>query len=259
MPSPTRRRKKAAMDPLDEALEAGQKEAAARQQRELQLWQSWNNSGRTPEQLDPLLDQYKPLIKRKAVEYGGGLPMVPRESIEAEITKQVIGAFQSYNPERGASLLTHVHHRIPKAKRFVVQHQNIAYIPDAKAFQIGNIQRAQSALSEDLGRDPTPEELAGHLGMPVKRLVSIQKAMVKDVPSSAFESDPFPQLGPRQQEILSLLPSVLTPEEKQVFDLIFHPTKPVTSTSAIAQRLGKNSSQVSRLKSSIIDKANQYI
>ena len=245
-------------NPLDEALEGKAKEAAVRQERELSHWHNWNNNGRQAEHLDPLLDAYKPLIQRKAVEYGAGLAMVPKPALEAEITKQVIGAFQTYNPDRGASLLTHVYNRIPKAKRFVVQHQNLAYIPEAQAYQIGKIQRAQNILNEDLGRDPTKDELANHLGMSVKRLTTIQKGMVKDIPTSTFESDPFPHLGPRHQEVLSLLPSVLSPEEKQLFDLVYHPTSPVTSTTELARRIGKNPSQVSRLKTSIIQKIDRY-
>lgn len=243
---------------LDDVLEDKSKEAQVRQVRELSHWHQWNNNGRQPDHLDPLLDAYRPLIQRKAVEYGGGLPMVPKTALEAEITKQVIGAFQSYNPDRGASLLTHVYNRIPKAKRFVVQHQNLAYIPEGKAYEIGRIQRGSANLQEDLGREPTPEELAGHLGMPVKRLTSIQTAMVKDIPSSALESDPFPKLGPRHDEVLSLLPSVLTEREKGVFDLVYHPTNPVRSTTELAKQLNLNPSKVSRLKASIIAKVDKY-
>ena len=247
-----------AHQPLDEALEEKSKEAQVRQVRELSHWHTWNNNGRQPDHLDPLLDAYKPLIQRKAVEYGGGLPMVPKTALEAEIMKHVIGAFQTYNPDRGASLLTHVYNRIPKAKRFVVQHQNLAYIPEGKAYEIGRIQRGAANLQEDLGREPTAEELSGHLGMPLKRLTSIQAAMVKDIPSSALESDPFPKLGPRHDEVLSLLPSVLTDREKKVFDLVYHPTSPVRSTTELAKELSLNPSQVSRLKAGIIAKIDKY-
>jgi len=54
--------------------------------------------------------------------------------------------------------------------------------------------------------------------------------------------------------VLSLLPSILSHDEKRVFDLIYHPTAPVISTTELAKRLNKNMSQVSRLKSSIIKK-----
>lgn len=244
--------------PIDDALLEKTKVANARQEREMEHWQAWTASGFKPVKLEPLLDSYNTLIKRKAVEFGGGLPMVPKEALEAEITKHVIGAFKTYDPNRGASLLTHVYRRMTKARRFVTQHQNVAYLPEAQAYSVGKIQRAENALTDDFGRPPTKQELADYVGMPVKKLVTIQRAAVKDIPASTLESDPFPRTGPRHQEVLSLLPQVLTPDEKQVFDLIYHPTSPVTSTTTLASRLGKNQSQVSRLKSSILSKIDRY-
>src|ERR1019366_2310108 len=151
---------------------------------------------------------------------------------------------------------THVQHRIQKAKRFMVQYQNTAYIPEPQAYQIGNITRAQDALSEDLGRTPTAQEIADHIHMPVKKLVQIQRSIRKDILGSSLETDPVPHLGPREQEVLALLPQVLTPDEKAVFDLIYATdvSKRVTSTSGIAKNVGKNPSQISRIKSSIIAK-----
>ena len=97
--------------------------------------------------------------------------------------------------------------------------------------------------------------------MPVKMVSQIRKSIRKDIPGSALETDPNPQMSSREQEVLSVLPQILTPEEKQVFDLVYHPdpTKRVVSTSAIAKKIGKNDSQVSRLKTSIIEKTKQYL
>ena len=85
--------------------------------------------------------------------------------------------------------------------------------------------------------------------------------MFRDVPGSMLETDPVPKLSPREQEVLSLLPTVLSPEEKQVFDLVYHDdlSKRVTSTTELANKLGKNPSQISRIKTSIINKTKSYI
>jgi len=246
-------------NPIDELLEEKKKTAAVRAARDLDLWSKWNESGRKPEHLEPLLDAYQPLINSKVREWTP--PLITPSAMEAEITGHVIQAFQTYNPQRGAALNTHVQHRIQKAKRYMVKYQNRAYIPESPAYQIGNLQRAHGALTDDLGRAPTAQEIAEYVGIPVRKVVQIQKSIRKDIPSSALESDPMPRFGSREQEVLSLLPSVLTPEEKQVFDLVYHPdtSKRVVSTSAIAKKIGKNASQVSRLKSSIIEKTKQYL
>lgn len=245
----------------DEVLGEKQKQAAAaRAAKDFDLWHKWHTHGRTPEHLEPLLDAYAPLIARKTQEWTGSV-LIPRSVMEGEITKHVITAFQTYDPKRGAALNTHVQHRIQKAKRFMVQHQNVTYIPEPQAYQIGNIQRAHNALSQDLGRDPTTQEIADHIGLPVRQVSRIQKSIHADIPGSSLETDPVPRLGPREQEVLALLPGILSVEEKQVFDLIYHPDpkKRMTSTSDIASKIGKNPSQVSRLKTSIIQKTKQYL
>jgi DNA-directed RNA polymerase specialized sigma subunit len=246
-------------NPVEAILEEKNAAAVGKQQKELALWEQWRKGGQQPEHLEPLLDLYQPLVRRKAVEWGP--PMIPKPALEAEITKHVIAAFETYNPERGAALNTHVQHRIQKAKRFVAQHQNIAYIPEPQTYQIGKIQRAGDVLTQELGRAPTHAEIADHLGMSVKNVSRIQKAMLRDVPGSMLETDPVPKLSPREQEVLSLLPAILTPEEKAVFDHIYHPdpSQRITSTTELAAKLGKNPSQISRVKTSLINKTKQYI
>lgn len=253
------RKSVSAFNALDQdRIESRKKHAAARAAQDLELWNKWNESGRKPEHLEPLLNRYENLFNRKVQEWSP--PMIEREAMKADITKNAIKAFQTYNPDK-AALNTHVQNYIQKSKRFMVQHQNVAYIPEQQAYSIGDIQRAQSSLNEDLGRDPTPSEIADHLGMKVKDVVKIQKSIRKDIAGSSLESDPMPHLGSRQQEVLAILPSVLTPEEKQVFDYMYHPDpkKRIMSTSVIARKMGKNDSQVSRLKTSIIGKAKKYM
>lgn len=246
-------------NPIEDLLEEKKKVAAARAARDLTLWQTWHERGRKPEHLEPLLDAYQPLISSRVREWKP--PLIADSAMEAEITGHVIQAFQTYNPKRGASLNTWVQHRVQKAKRYMVKYQNRAYIPETPAYQIGNIQRAHGALTEELGRPPNTQEIADYLKMPVRRVTQIQKSIRKDIPSSALETDPMPHFGSREQEVLSLLPSILTPDEKAVFDLVYHPdtSKRVVSTSAIARKLGKSDSQISRLKTSIIEKTKPYL
>lgn len=250
--------------PLDRVLQEKHAAATVRQEKEMGLWKQWKASG-SPEHLEPLLDLYNPIIKRKAVEYGAGAVMIPPLALESHLGRIAIEAFQTYDPNRGASLNTHVHTRMQKAKRYVVQHQNAAYIPEGPAGQIGAIERARDALTEEFGgRAPTVTEIAGHLRMPVKTVSRIQRSIRRDVPASSLTTDEVDNgmhLGPREAEVLSLLPSSLTPDEHEVFSLIYHPdlSQRVTSTTDLARRLGKAPSRISRLKSSILTKAKDAL
>jgi DNA-directed RNA polymerase specialized sigma subunit len=226
--------------------------AVTRKDRDTALWQTWKDSGKDPTHLDPLLDAYQPLVAMKMREWRA--PAIPPAAFQAELHGQLIRAFDTYNPSRGTALATHVHHRIQKAKRYMNQYQNIGYIPENKSRHIGELLRAQSMLNEDLGRDPTPQELSDHLGMSVKRVTQVQQSMRRDVPSSALESDPTTMANnPRMAEVLDLLPHSLSPDERQVFDHIYgrNGKQQITSTGALAKALGKSPSQISRIRSSI--------
>lgn len=246
-------------DPVDELLQEKTADNSVRRQKEHNLWEQWNTTGRQPEHLEPLLDSFKPLVAQKVREWAP--PMIPKSAFEGELHKHLIHAFESYNPNRGASLSTHVHHRIQKAKRYMNQYQNMAYIPEGKTRYIGAIQKAQNQLTQDFGRQPTHEEIADHIGMPVKKVRDITESMRKDIPGSTWETDANPQMLNREREVLDLLKYNLTEEELQVFDHVFglNGHEKIDATKDIAKKLGKSDSQVSRLKTSILNKYRAYV
>jgi RNA polymerase sigma factor (sigma-70 family) len=245
-------------NPIDELLQEKTAANEQRRQKEHGLWEHWNTKGRQPEHLEPLLDSFKPLVAQKVREWAP--PMIPQSAFEGELHKHLIHAFETYNPDRGASLSTHVHHRIQKAKRYMNQYQNMAYIPEGKTRNIGQIQKAQNQLTQDFGRPPTHDEIADHIGLPVRKINDIVSSMRKDIPGSSWDTDPNPHMMTREREVLDLLHYNLNPDEKEVFDHVFglNGKKKMESTKEIAKLLGKSDSQVSRLKTSILNKYNEY-
>src|SRR5580658_6510991 len=67
--------------------------------KELNLWHVWNNNGRKPKDLTPLLNSMKPLIMRKKNDLSRA--EVPLASIEHNLEKQVLEAFKKYDPSKG--------------------------------------------------------------------------------------------------------------------------------------------------------------
>jgi DNA-directed RNA polymerase specialized sigma subunit len=252
---------------VESFLTAQQQHNAKRREETQQLWHDWHSNGRKPEHLEPMIQNFQGLIGVKIKEWKP--PLVPKSAFEAELTKHVIKAIESYNPNRGASLNTHVNYRVQKAKRYMVQQQNLARIPEAQAYRIGAIQRSQDHLTEEFGRPPTHEEIAQHMTeidergrrYTPKQIGTIIKAMRRDIPSSMWESDPEPQSVRREHEILPLLRDALSPHEQMVFDHIYghNGTPVISSTGQLATKLKMSPSQVSRLKSSIADKYRGYL
>lgn len=246
-------------NPIDDFFEHRKTAASQRAQDDLDRWHHWNTNGRQPEHLEPLLRSFKPVITQAVNTYRA--PTVQKSAFEAAATKQAIEAFQSYDPNRGAALATHVIGRMKKLQRENNKLQNKAYIPEGKASQIGKIQRAQSFLRDDLEREPTALEIAKHMGRPVKQIQGVLGAMKKDIVASQFESDPTKLPTAREQEVIDLLPYSLTEEQKEVFDHLFghNGKKKIRETNEIAAALGKNPSQVSRIRTAILGKFQEHM
>lgn len=250
-------------NPAEEFLDQKTKLAADRAAGDLKLWQDWHDGGRTPDLLQPLMQRYQPLINRKEKEWRA--PAVAPAAFKAELTKHFIGAAQSFDPDRGVAFNTHVQNRIQKAKRFNAKHQNVGYIPEGQARNIGPLQQAHNQLTEQFGRAPTPEELGDHLDMPAQKVKSLLKAMRKDVPSSAFETDPGAFGTSREADVVRLMQNrphdYLTPDEVQTFNHIFgvNGAKKITDTTTLASQLGHSQPKISRLKTSIAAKIKKHM
>ena len=221
---------------------------------QLALWKKTQD----PEHLQPLIQSYAPVIANKVRQFKA--PSVNESAFKAELQKHLIGAFETFDPNRGAQLSTHVENRLRKAQRFNAAFQNVAYIPEGQAAHIGRINRATNELNEMFGRPPTHEEIGDHIGIKPSMVTKVLNAQRKDVRASSFESDPTEIAMHRDQEVLSLLPYNLSDDEKKVFNHIFgqEGAMKTDSTNVIANKLGKSPSQISRLRTSILEKYKKY-
>jgi len=254
------------VNPVDDFLELAtdlRKHAAddlrKRQQKELEMWRTWKDGGMRPQQLKPLIQSFKPLINHRANVWAGRVRDVPPEAIRAEFTNQFVQALQTYDPNRGAALNTHVSHQLKKAQRFVTTYQNPGRIPENRIYRIRELQDAEMHLDEQFGRPPTQLEIADHLKWSPRQVDLLQREVRKARPTGQFETDPMSFTPSRHNEIVRLLPYDLSPEEKQVFEYVYGiGGKPRLEPGQIAQRLGMSAPKVSRLKKSIAEKYEKY-
>lgn len=244
-------------NPIDDLLLTKEAELQKKRQQELQHLDTWRQS-KKPEHLEPLLKAFEPVVANKMRLLKA--PAVPEAAFRAELQKQLINAFETYNPNRGAQLSTWVESNLRRAQRYNTRFQNAAYIPEGQARHIGPIQKAQDELREQFGRDPTHDELGDHLGMPPKRVAKIISAQRRDIPASSFETDPTELALQRDHEVLDLLPFNLTHDEREVFNHLYgREGRPqMQSTNELAKKLGKSAPQISRIRTSILQKYNQY-
>jgi len=247
------------LNPMEALHQADQSMRQNRRTNELEMLEKWKKS-QDPQHLQPLLQAYNPVIHQKIKQWKA--PSIPESAFKAELQGHLIKALETYDPNRGAQLSTHVENRLRKAMRYNANYQNVARIPEGQIKNITPVKNAQNELQEQFGRPPTHDEIADHIGMPVRHVTRILGALRADIPDSAFESSPedtMKQIG-RDHEVLSLLPHVLNADEHKVFNHVFglNGHDRLDSTNELAKKLNKSPSQVSRLKSSILKKYDQY-
>lgn len=245
------------MNPVEEFQAVRKTAVAKNQEKHLELWNAWKDNGQRPQELTPLMEAFRPKIIQKTREWRP--PSIPEPVYHADLEGHLIKAFETYNPTK-AALSTHVENSLMKSLRYTYHNQNFAYMPEQQTRMIGKIDKAKNILEEDLGRPPTFEEIAKHMGKPLSQIKRVEQGRLKDIAVSTYESDPTEHFSSRERELIDLLPEVLTNDEKDVFKHIFHqdPSKRITSTNVLAQRLGKNAPQISRLKTSILKKMDKY-
>jgi RNA polymerase primary sigma factor len=251
------------MNPVEEYFE---EKLAAKEQRkkdEVALWKRWMDEGQQPHHLAPLLKAYEPVIAQHVRKHN--VLAIPESAMKAQAQKHVIEAFQTYDPSKGTALNTWVENRLPKLGRFRNRYQNMAYIPEGKADKIGKIDRAKNELIEELGREPTMDELGDHLSMNPKKIQEILKAQRRDIPMSRsggeevydysatapptarmFEDQ---QIAVAAQSLHNIFPN--KPEMHKVFHYTFGTNgyPQISSTGALAKKMGKKDPQISRMKS----------
>ena len=143
-----------------------------RQQQDLDLWKEWRKT-RSPVVLKQLLDGLKPLLNREISKWD---TTVPRAALESKAKMLTVAALENYDPHKGAAVGTHVASRIRKLSRSVYPYQNVARLPENQQLLYNTFQVAQNNLVDNLGRDPTHEELADELSWTPKKVTSFQQA-----------------------------------------------------------------------------------
>jgi len=254
-----------AKNPIEELEETKEKLAAQRKAHELSLWQQWQDHGKQPEHLQPLLKLYEPVVAQKVRMWKP--PAIPASAYAAELNTHLIRSFEKYDPSRGAALNTHAENYLKKALRYGNRHANLAHIPEGQAQYIGKIDKASDHLKDELGRAPTPAEIGHQVGISAKLVSRIQGSRVRDIPASAFETDPTErvpsyeeqQIAVAQQELHKLFP------KSPAMHTLFHHTfgtnghEQIHSTGVLAKKMGRSVSQISRMKTEMGNTLKSYM
>lgn len=222
---------------------------------DLDLWKKWDAGGRRRNDLTGLLSRFDPLVSKQVAIYRR--TNIPDSAIRAKAQLQLVKAFETYDPNKGAKLNTHANWAMQPLKRFITSQQNFAKIPEPMVYRIQEFNMARQDLSDKLGRDPSVMELADELKWPQRHVEKMQKVQRKDLSATMFDIDPALMSSARLREIQGLLPYELTGEENAIYDQVLKSGRPMT-TAELAARLNMPQSRVNKARKGIGDKLRMY-
>jgi DNA-directed RNA polymerase specialized sigma subunit len=187
---------------------------------ELDMFAKWKATQNTSH-FQNLYKSMKNLIQEATskASYGSNLPESAHKMWAAQ---SFYDSLRTFNPAAGASLHTHVYNSVhQKAKRLNYMYQNLGHIPEPRAMQVGLYQTEWQSLKDQLGREPSTNELADRLGWGVRDVANIQKEIHKDLALDEGTEEQAITESLVDEETLDFLYFDLTSEEQVVYDYIF--------------------------------------
>ena len=248
-----------------QTAEEKKKDLGIRQSKEVVLWHTWNNNGRKPKDLDPLLKSFAPLIQKRVNIYKNRVE-IPVAAIEHEHKKWFVEAMKDWKPEKGA-LNTWATWKLKRAGRFIESNKNFARISENISQHIGAFNAVKSELKDKLGHEPDDQSVHDHIlenGHPtlgklslkdIKRINKEQRRGLIQSGHDVEEMGGAPNLSSREEEVVHLIYHQLTPLERVVHEYTFGLNgKPKLSPGQIAKKLDMDNSKVSKLRTAIYKK-----
>jgi len=177
------------------------------------LWNAWNRS-RSPMDMEALIKQLDPLIQSEVNKLSGRLA---REVLETKAKTYAVKAVKSFDPKMGNKLSTHVVNQLQKLKRVLYTNVNAARAPEHLQLQYHDYNLNKQHMHEELGRDPTVDELSDKMGWSSRKLENFRAQVERgellendeNTPAGMFVAhayDPtldyaYMSMSPRQQKI----------------------------------------------------------
>lgn len=233
----------------------------------LPLWKKWDEGGRKPEHLEPLLNAFEPDIQRKAQQLskstGGNVPL---SFLEGELRIQTKKGLERFDPNGGTKLRNWiVYSQFPAVNTPLAKARNFAYVPKNRVDLYQRFHNAKNEFLTEHGHEPTIEELKLLLpDIPERTLKPLMTEFRKEHFIGGHpdpDVDDSPSHAPSQvRTIISLMPTILSPEEKKVFDHLFpQGTETPASIAQIAKKTGLTQNQVYRVRAEIYNKVKPHL
>jgi len=217
------------------------------------------------------------LVVKIAQDYANyGLPLA---DLISEGNIGLMKAVECFDPAKGGRLSTYGSWWIKQSiKRALANQSKIIRLPVHVVYKTAKMRRISNMLAEELGRDPTNEELSEETGIPVHKLVMLKRAAQRpaslDAPVNEGEStsyaeiigderatDPFEVLEQKNlANQLDLLLEVLDERESQIIDARFGLSgKTPMTLEEVGSKFGVTRERIRQLQNIALEKMRKKL
>jgi hypothetical protein len=212
--------------------------------RDLELWKKWKEE-RNKDNLTPLMSSMNPVIQKEVSRWATGNVSRPVLNIEAK--KIALKAFDSYDPS-STQLNTHLTNQLKGLSRIVYTHSNAARMPEHQTLKVGSYLNAKNELEEDLGREPTAQELSASLKWSMKEVDRFRNELRSGLSTSKPTPPGFETYNP-DEAFIDFVYNDLHDQDKLVFE---HTTgyggNKILSAKTLMAKTGMTQGQISHSK-----------
>lgn len=211
------------------------------------------------------LDRLQPVIDRAIGAFAGGSTSpVLRDRARVLAAK----ALEGYDPTRGAKLSTHVYGQLQGLRQIRHKLGNPMPAPEQLRRDRGTVLQAAGQLRDSLLREPSDDEVADELGVPVARVERVMRAARIGVPLSALEADEDEDRPGRdvishtrtpEDDWMEAVDHDLSPVDKLILRYrTGYGKNPVLSNQEIARRLGMSAPAISQRAARIQARLDEF-
>ena len=226
-------------------------------QEDINAWNKWKNSGNKSD-LGYLFKRVEPIIHKEVSRWASG--PVSRPVLNLEAKKLSLKAFGTFDPNK-SRLNTHLTNNLKGLSRIVYTHTNPARMPEHQILKLNTYLGAKQSLEEELGREPTSQELGESLAWGSREV----ERYAGQIRTGLSTSQPIPQGFDRYDSdrvFLDFVYNDLVDQDKIVFE---HTTgyggKAILSAKDLIKKTKMTQGQISHSKRRIrkmVEKARGF-
>ena len=206
-----------------------------------------------------ILQYLKPTISSALRSFAPG----QEATLNIQAAKLALSSMSSFDPNRGIQPSTHAFNTLQRLNRIRRQRQNIMHIPQDSVYKYNIIQQKAAQMQDQIGRQPTNEQLADALGMSaskIQQILSRSKGIIND--SSAISQltgqSTFSTKSASDKDYIDYTYRSLGPVQQKIMQWSLGLNgKPVLSNVQIASKLGISPGAVSQRRLKINNMLSQ--